>query len=384
MLDIWQTNTKINYQELTMRPILASISQGALRHNLAVVKKHAPNSKVMAVVKAHGYGHGLINVARGLNAVDGFAVLGLNEAIDLREAGFEQTILLLEGVFREQELGVVASYGINTLVHSVQQIEMLERVKLVRPIHIHLKMNTGMNRLGFTPQAFLNAFERVSACKNVASITLMTHFATADEDVGIASALQLFQQTIQSIKCGVNYHVSLANSAAILRYPETHADWVRSGIMLYGSSPVSGVPASYYDLKPVMSLTSEIISVQTLQAGESVGYGRLFTTNKTTRVGIVACGYADGYPRHAGQYPVGDTVKSVPIAVCGKMTKTLGRVSMDMLFCDLTDIPEAGIGAPVELWGSQVSVDAVAEASGTVSYELLCAVAPRVPIKVID
>jgi len=367
-----------------MRPILASISQSALQHNLAVVNQHAPNSKVMAVIKANGYGHGLLNVAHALNAADGFAVLSVNEAIELREAGFEQTILLLEGVFDAQELSTVAAFRVNVVVHSTAQIEMLERASLTKPIDIHLKVNTGMNRLGFAPKDYLAAFQRVSACKNVAGITLMTHFATADEDAGIASALQLFRQTTQPILCDVNYPISLANSATILRFPEAHSDWVRSGIMLYGSSPMGGVPASHYDLKPVMSLTSEIISIQTLQAGESVGYGRLFTASKTTRVGIVACGYADGYPRHAGQYPVGDTVKSVPIAVCGKMTRTLGRVSMDMLFCDLTDIPEANIGAPVEMWGNQVSVDAVAEASGTVSYELLCAVAPRVPIKVID
>lgn len=367
-----------------MRPILASISQSALQHNLAVVNKYAPNSKVMAVIKANGYGHGLLNVAHALNAADGFAVLSVNEAIELREAGFEQTILLLEGVFDAQELSTVAAFRVNVVVHSTAQIDMLERASLTKPIHIHLKVNTGMNRLGFAPKDFLAAFQRVSACKNVAGITLMTHFATADEDTGIASALQLFRQTTQTIVRDMNYPISLANSATILRYPEAHTDWVRSGIMLYGSSPVSGVSASHFGLKPVMSLTSKIISVQTLQAGESVGYGRLFTANKTKRVGIVACGYADGYPRHAGQYPAGDGVKSVPIAVCGKITKTLGRVSMDMLFCDLTDIPEADIGAPVEMWGNQVSVDAVAEASGTVSYELLCAVAPRVPIKVID
>lgn len=367
-----------------MRPILASISQNALRHNLAMVNKCAPNSKVMAVIKANGYGHGLLNVAHALNSADGFAVLGLNEAIELREAGFKQVILLLEGVFDAQELSTVAALGVNVVVHSTPQIDMLERANLIKPIHIHLKVNTGMNRLGFTPKDFLAAFQRVNACKNVTGITLMTHFATADEDVGIASALQLFRQTTQAVMRDVNYPVSLANSAAILRYPEAHTDWVRSGIMLYGSSPVGGVPASHFGLKPVMNLTSEIISVQTLQVGDSVGYGRLFTASKTTRVGIVACGYADGYPRHAGQYPAGDTVKPVPIAVCGKMTKTLGRVSMDMLFCDLTDIPEANIGAPVEMWGNQVSVDTVAEASGTVSYELLCAVAPRVPIKVFD
>jgi alanine racemase len=355
-----------------MRPIQATIHRSSLEHNLNVVKQHAPHSKVMAVVKANGYGHGLINVAHGLKAADGFAVLGLNEAIDLREAGFSQTILLLEGVFNHQELNIAASFTVDIVVHSLPQIEMLESAQLARPLHVHLKMNTGMNRLGFTPSEFLTVFNRLKACKNVREIILMTHFATADEALGIETPLQLFQRTIQ----GLNQPISLANSATILRYPQAHADWVRPGIMLYGASPVSETPASAFGLKPAMELTSEIIGVQTIQAGESVGYGHRFTAAKTTRVGIVACGYADGYPRHAPN----DT----PIAVNGKLTHTVGRVSMDMLYVDITDVPEANIGAPIELWGSHVSVDAVAEASGTVGYELLCALAPRVPVKVID
>lgn len=363
-----------------MRPILATISQGALRHNLAVVKKYVAHSKIMAVVKADGYGHGLLHVAHGLNAVEGFAVLGLDEAIDLREAGFEQTILLLEGVFSTQELSIAASFGVDIVVHAAPQIEMLERANLAKPIHIHLKINTGMNRLGFTPPHFLTAFQRLNASKNVGNITLMTHFATADEAAGIAAPLKVFKQATQ----GLSQPISLANSAAILRYPESHADWVRPGIMLYGASPMGTTPAAQLGLNPVMQLTSEIISVQILQAGKSVGYGNRFTAAKTTRVGIVACGYADGYPRHAGQCSTGETQNITPIAVCGKITQILGRVSMDMLYCNLTDIPEANIGAPVELWGKQVPVDAVAEASATVGYELLCAISKRVPIKVID
>ena len=362
-----------------MRPIQAIISQSALAHNLNVVKKYAPNSKVMAVVKANAYGHGLINAAQGLSATDGFAVLGLNEAIDLREAGFEQTILLLEGVFNENELAIAASFNVGLTVHCAPQIDMLERAKLVRKLNIHLKMNTGMNRLGFTPSAYLSAFERLKACQNVAEITLMTHFATADEVVGISDALKRFQTTTK----GLQQPLSLANSAAILRHKEAHTDWVRPGIMLYGASPVTGTPAAEFGLKPVMQFESEIIAVQILEKGESVGYGNRFTATKTTRVGIVACGYADGYPRHANQYLAGENQRGTPIAVNGKLTQTLGRVSMDMLFCDLTDTPEANIGAPVELWGNIVPVDAVAEASGTVGYELLCAVSPRVAMKAI-
>lgn len=363
-----------------MRPILATISHSALRNNLAVVKKHAPNSKVMAVVKANGYGHGLLNVAQGLNEADGFAVLNVGEAIDLRETGFEQTILLLEGVFSKTELAIAASFSIDIVIHSAPQIEMLESVQLSKSLNVHLKMNTGMNRLGFVPNEYLTAFNRLQACKNVANIVLMTHFATADEDIGIDAQLALFE----AATTGLDNARSLANSATILRHPEAHADWVRPGIMLYGASPVTGTPAVEFGLQPVMTLTSKIISVQTLQAGESVGYGHRFTASKTTRIGVVACGYADGYPRHAGQFPVGDDQRGTPIAVNGKLTQTIGRVSMDMLFVDLTDIPEANIGAPVELWGNQVPVDSVAEACGTVGYELLCAVAPRVPFDVVD
>lgn len=355
-----------------MRPILATISQSALKHNLSIVKNHAPKSKVMAVVKANAYGHGLFNVVHALNESDGFAVLGLNEAIDLREAGFTQTILLLEGVFEAAELNIATSYMVDIVVHNLMQVEMLEQVSLIAPISVHLKMNTGMNRLGFTPEIYTEIFERLKSCPNVAKITLMTHFATADEPVGIAAALARFKLATQTF----HYEQSLANSASILLHPESHTEWVRPGIMLYGASPVSGESADYFGLKPVMQLTSQIIAVQTLEAGESVGYGNRFTATKTTRVGIVACGYADGYPRHA---PNGTN-----IAVNGKVTQTLGRVSMDMLFCDLTKLPQADVGANVELWGNTIPVDEVAEASGTVGYELLCAVAPRVTMKVVD
>lgn len=354
-----------------MRPIQATISTSALQHNLSIVRQHAKNAKVMAVVKANGYGHGLIRVAHALGAADAFAILNVSEAIDLREAGVEQDILLLEGVFDEEELRIAASFEISMTVHHFSQIHMLQTTKLARAVNIYLKMNTGMNRLGFLSADYLKAYEQLKNCPNVDRITLMTHFATADEAVGIAEPLARFKKVADNLDAPV----SLANSATILRYPEAQADWVRPGIMLYGATPVSGTPAAEFDLKPVMQLTSQIISTQILKQGESVGYGATFTAEKETRIGVVACGYADGYPRHA---PTG-----TPIAVNGQLTKTLGRVSMDMLFCDLTDLPQADIGSSVELWGATISVDAVAEASGTVGYELLCAVAPRVPMKVV-
>lgn len=354
-----------------MRPILATISTNALQHNLSVVKQHAKTAKVMAVVKANAYGHGLINVAQALNEVDGFATLNVSEAIDLRESGIEQPILLLEGPFSEEELRIAASFDISIVVHQAQHIAMLQNIQLPRPMSVYLKMNTGMNRLGFTPAEYSAVFDQLANMHNVADVTLMTHFATADEDNGIAKSLKRFEAAANALKAPK----SLANSATILRYPEAHADWVRPGIMLYGASPIGGIPATAFDLQPAMQFTSEIIAVQTLEKGESVGYGNTFTANKQMRVGIVACGYADGYPRHA---PSG-----TPIAVSGKQTQILGRVSMDMLYCDLSTLPEANVGASVELWGSQILVDVVAEASGTVGYELLCAVAPRVPMKVV-
>ncbi len=355
-----------------MRPIQATVSTSALQHNLAIVRQHAKAAKVMAVVKANGYGHGLMNVAHALAGTDAFATLHLTEAIDLREAGFEHDILLLEGAFDEEELRIAASFEISVVIHNKVQANLLQSTSLSRPINIYLKMNTGMNRLGFVPSDYLFIYQQLNDCENVRHITLMTHFATADEAQGIAEPLARFKEAIKSL----NAPISLANSATILRYPQAHADWVRPGIMLYGATPISGTPAATFDLKPVMQLSSQIIAIQTLAIGESVGYGARFTATKETRIGVVACGYADGYPRHA---PNG-----TPIAVNGKLTKTLGRVSMDMLFCDVTDMPEADIGARVELWGATVPVDAVAEASDTVGYELLCAVAPRVPIMVVD
>lgn len=354
-----------------MRPICAAISTSALQHNLNVAKQHAKTSKVMAVVKANGYGHGLINVVHALADADGFATVNLASAIDMREAGVEQDILLLEGLFDEEELRIAASFDMSATVHNNTQIRMLENTHLARPINIHLKMNTGMNRLGFKPGDYAAAHERLQQCDNVGKITLMTHFATADEPIGITEPLARFQEATKAI----DGEVSLANSATILLHPEAHADWVRAGIMLYGAT-VGNKPAADFDLKPAMQFTSELIAVQTVEKGDSVGYGALFTATKQTRIGIVACGYADGYPRHA---PTG-----TPIAVNGAVTQTLGRVSMDMLFCDLSGIVEADVGSPVELWGNTIPVDAVAQASGTIGYELLCAIAPRVPKKVID
>lgn len=352
------------------RPILATIHTDALRHNLAVARRHAPNSRMMAVIKANGYGHGLLRVASALWDAEGFAVLNVSEGIALREAGFgQQTILLLEGLFGADELAVAAEYKLAIVVHSEPQLLMLEVGRGLPAVDVFLKVNTGMNRLGVSLGQFRSFYDRLRAYQSVAQVTLMTHFATADEPPGIEKQFELFDELTSEI----SMPRTMANSAAILRYPQTHSEWVRPGIMLYGATPYSDQSSANIGLQPAMTLSSEIIAVQTLQPGDAVGYGRRFIAEKPTRVGIVACGYADGYPRHA---PNG-----TPIAVAGKLTRTVGRVSMDMLYVDVTDIPEADIGSKVELWGAQVSVDAVAQASGTVGYELLCALAPRVPVE---
>lgn len=354
-----------------MRPILATINLEAMRHNLRVVAACAPHSKIMAVIKANAYGHGLLNVAQALKEADGFAVLNIEDAIKLREAGHQQTVLLLEGAFAADELHPAARFNISLVVHNTRQLQMLEESVFPGQISVFAKMNTGMNRLGFEPAEFGAAVERLAANSNVADITLMTHFATADEQLGVEKPYNLFSEATQALI----YPKSLANSAAILRYPHTHADWVRPGIMLYGATPIAGTSAATFQLRPAMTLTSEVIAIQTIRPGESIGYGHKFTATRETRAAIVACGYADGYPRHAPN--------ATPVWVAGKLTHTIGRISMDMLFADITELPQAQVGSPVELWGEHNPVDNVAEAAGTVGYELLCALAPRVPVKVL-
>lgn len=349
------------------RPLRARIDLAALRHNLGVVRAHAPNSRVMAVIKANGYGHGVLRVASALETCEGFALLELNDAVRLREAGFTQRIVLLEGFFRPEELPVFAEYRLSPVIHSREQVLMLASTWLPSKLDVLLKLNTGMNRLGIAPAGFEKALEFLVNSPAVGQVTLMTHFACADEPEGVEEQFTLFRQVAD----GTGLPCCMANSAAILRHPETHADWVRPGIMLYGSSPFAGESAASLGLRPVMTLAGEIIGVQRLQAGERVGYGGDFEAEGPVRVATVACGYADGYPRHA---PTG-----TPVLVGGREARLVGRVSMDMLAVDITDIPEASVGSPVVLWGEGLPVDEVARRAGTIGYELLCALAPRVP-----
>lgn len=359
----------------TSRPIRAHINTAALRRNYLLARRLAPAAKAWAVVKANAYGHGLWRAVDALRAVaDGFAVLEAETAVAMREAGIEQPILLLEGVFEPRDMRAVVRHRLTTVVHCREQLDMLmAAAPFASPQAVYLKLNTGMNRLGFAAAALPAALQRLRELPG-AEVTLMMHFADADSERGIAWQLQRFR----AMAGDWQGPVCLANSAAILRHPEIQGDWVRPGIMLYGASPFAGQSAAELGLEPVMTLESRIIAVQEIAAGERVGYGGTFTAERPTRVGVVACGYADGYPRHA---PTG-----TPIAVLGRRTRTLGRVSMDMLACDLTDIPEAGIGAPVTLWGrgvaGEVPADEVAAAAGTIAYELFCALASRVPVDI--
>ena len=350
------------------RPLYAKIHLSALKNNFEVARRCAPSSRVLAVIKANGYGHGMLRVARALEAADGFAVLTLNDAIALRTAGFQQLILLLEGFFSAGELPLLIQNRLTPVIHCREQLEVLLHASMPAPVSIFLKANTGMNRLGFKPHEFSAVFDRLRLSANVKDITLMTHFAAADEECGVATQLMVFETVVKNL----NSPHTLANSATILRYPEAHGAWIRPGIMLYGASPFIDQSAVELGLQPAMSLCSEIIAIQTLQTGERVGYGGVFAADQPMRVGIVACGYADGYPRHA--------LTGTPINVDEQRTRTLGRVSMDMLYVDITDLPNARVGSSVTLWGVGMPVDEVARAAGTISYELLCARAERVPV----
>ena len=350
------------------RPILARIDPAAFRHNYLLAKARAPGARAWAVVKANAYGHELLRCAEAVRGIaDGFGLLEIGEALRLREAGFTQPIMLLEGFFAEVDLQMASSHGISTAIHCEDQLRLLELADVERPLDVFIKLNTGMNRLGFLPERLPEVLIRLRASGKARQISVMTHFACADA-TGIDKQLARFNV----VAAPTGLPRSVANSAALLRFPQAHYDWVRPGIMLYGGSPMPDLQsAADIGLRPVMTLASRIIGVQDLQAGDSVGYGALYTADRPMRVGTVACGYADGYPRHA---PTG-----TPILVNGRRSRTLGRVSMDMLACDLTGL-NAGIGSGVTLWGEGLPADEVASAAGTVSYELFCALAPRVPV----
>ena len=366
------------------RPITAIIHQQALRHNLNVSRQCMPDSQVFAVVKANAYGHGIERVYTALQDADGFAFLDIGEGTRLRALGCKKPLLLLEGIFAFEDLFECAKHEMSFAIHSLHQVQWLKQFAAIAPdvqFDVYLKMNSGMNRLGFEPQQYAEIWQELHQLNTVRSITHMTHFSDADGERfgldGIEHQHFIFNKTIQ----GLAGKTSLSNSAAILRHHQTlHCDIVRSGIMLYGSSP--DYPAHSiqdWNLRPTMSLRSEIIAIQTVQAGDSIGYGSKFIATQQMRVGVVACGYADGYQRLSAT--------GTPVLVDSVKTHTLGRISMDMLAVDVTALPQADVGSEVVLWGQSsegvlLPIDEVAASSGTIGYELMCAVTARVNFQI--
>jgi len=374
------------------RPIEAVIHASHLSHNLGVARERAGGARVWAVVKANAYGHGIERCFDALRQVaDGFACIDLAEAERLRQLDWRGPILLLEGVFEPRDLETCSRLQLWHAIHCERQIDWLAAHKLHHPQRVFLKLNSGMNGLGFRPAAFRAAWQRLSQMPQVEDVALMTHFSDADADRfgqdGIAHQLEVFAAASAELPG----ERSLANSAATLRHAEravgsggvpVAADWVRAGILSYGGVPdYPQHDAAHWGLLPGMSLRAELLAVQQIEAGETVGYGSSFTAGVPMRIGIVACGYADGYPRHA---PTG-----TPVLVDGQRTRLLGRVSMDMLAVDLSALPQAGPGSEATLWGQsrdgqRLGIDEVAHAAGTIGYELMCALALRVPVRVED
>ena len=356
------------------RPIEALIHVDALAHNISRARAAAPDAKVWAVVKANAYGHGIERAFAGLRAADGFALLDLAEAERLRALDWRGPVLLLEGCFEPRDLELCSRLDLWHVIHNEQQIDWLASHKTHAPHRVFLKMNSGMNRLGFKPAAYRSAWARLNALPQVDEISLMTHFSDADAPRGVAHQVRVFEEITRDLPG----ERSLANSAAILRHGLKN-DWVRAGILSYGSAPdFPEHDAGHWQLRPAMTLRSRLIGTQDLQPGDSVGYGSRFVAERPMRIGIAACGYADGYPRHA---PTG-----TPVLVNGVRCGLVGRVSMDMLAIDLANCPDAGIGSEVTLWGqgpgaSLLSIDEVAHSAGTIGYELMCALAPRVPVR---
>jgi alanine racemase len=368
------------------RPIEAIVHPGALRANLDVARRSAPGARVWAVVKADAYGHGIANVYDALQGADGFALLDVAEAERLRALGWRGPLLLLEGCFDARDLEACCRLTLWHVVHSAAQIDLLAALKTDRPHRVFLKLNSGMNRLGFAPTSFRAAWLRLDALPQVDEITLMTHLADADaaDPRRVEPALAVFEAAAGDLPG----ERSIANSAATLRFGASLASasgaWVRPGILLYGSSPDHPLhSAADWGLAPAMTLRTRLIAVQELAAGASIGYGSSFTATGPMRIGVAACGYADGYPRLAP----GTNERSTPVLVDGARTRMVGRVSMDMVTVDLGPVPQAGVGSEVVLWGRAsggaiLSIDDVAHAAGTVGYELMCARAPRVPVRI--
>jgi alanine racemase len=350
------------------RPARAHINLQALQHNFSRVQQAAPNSKIMAIIKANAYGHGLVRMAQSLPDADAFGVACLEEAISLREAGFDRRIVLLEGLFTAEDIGLINGYQLDVVIHHESQLALLEQGGLLRPLDVWVKLDTGMHRLGFAPENVEAVTARLRKIPRIGAIRYMSHFSCADDLDSNSTSSQ--RQTFLDAVAATPAEQTLANSAAILGWPETHLDWVRPGIMLYGGAPLAGHSAASLDLQPVMTLGTRLIAVNERRAGDAIGYGEDWVCPTDRLIGVAAIGYGDGYPRHA---PSG-----TPVLVNGKRANLAGRVSMDMICIDLADHPQARVGDEVILWGEGLPVDEVATVAGTLSYELLCGVGSRV------
>ena len=345
-----------------MRPARALIDLQALRHNYQLARE-VTGAKALAVIKADAYGHGAVQCARALEAeADGFAVACIEEALELRAAGIRAPVLLLEGFFEADELSLIVENDLWCVVHSLWQLDAVEQAALSKPIHVWLKLDSGMHRVGLHPSDYQAAYQRLQASANVSKIVLMSHFARADELGSVRSVEQV--AVFLGARAALTAEISLRNSPSVLGWPRVPSDWVRPGLMLYGTTPFEEPQAVAARLQPVMTLESKVICVRELPAGEPVGYGAKFITSKPMRIGVVAMGYADGYPRQA---PTG-----TPVLVDGVRSQLLGRVSMDMLCIDLTDVPHAGLGSTVELWGKNILASEVAAQADTIPYQIFC------------
>lgn len=358
-----------------MSAMIARIDLAALQSNFNIAHELAPDSQNFAVIKADAYGHGSVRCAKALNQADGFAVATLEEAVVLRQQKIQKPILVLSRFCQADHVSELQHFNLLPVIHSLYQLDILiSNHNGNQPISAWLKINTGMNRLGMNDSEYTSILERIDKTDCIKAVGLMSHLACADEIDNEFTNLQL--QRFCQMAARVKLPLSIANSAAIIAWPDTRKHWNRPGLMLYGVSPFCSSYAVDIKLQPVMNLTSKLISVAILKKGEGIGYGQTFVANRDMKVGIVACGYADGYPRHAGT--------ETPVRVCNRLSRLLGRVSMDTLAIDLTSIPDAEVGTPVLLWGSELSVNEVARHAGSIAYELLTGVSQRVPRQYIN
>ncbi len=363
-----------------MRRAYAEVSQQALRHNYQVVKSLAPKSKVLAMIKANAYGHGLLDVAHAFKEADAFGVACMDEALTLRQSGVTNPIVLMEGFSHTDELDFLQDCQLTTVIHNFAQIEALRIASSYHPIPVWIKVNTGMNRLGFHPDDFLNAYQQI---KNIPAVKLqgvMTHFPKADDTACDMTQNQINQFNTMlaelSGEAGITkLEKSLANSAGIIAWPDSHQDWVRPGLMLYGASPILNKTSKSLGLLPAMQLFAEVIAIQSVEPGQTVGYGGSWQAAKQTKVAVVSIGYGDGYPWHAQT--------GTPVLINEQVCTTIGRPSMDMLTVDVSHLDDIAIGDRVKLWGQNLPIEDIAQSSKTISYELFCRLTERVTRRLV-